>query len=344
MSTELTPFDKRRLLRIAFGSTAGFAISKLMNWPYGVFFTVFPMLLMGMIPVFNRMIACQFLAGVVVNIVELWVLQTLFEPYPLLMWMAVTFVFGYHFRFMLTTPYLLLWVSGLITLSTVLNLGSYNAAQMHDMMVATALSAALSVVVTALLYWLIPESGQTPAPAPAPAPPGITLTPSQINHRMLMGTLLASASYAVFQILDLKDSLSAQVATMLVLFPMTYSGSVLSGWNRVRGALYGCALALTTQILLYDLIDHLALVVVAMFMTIMIAARLHLAERAGSAMGFGALTTIGILFGQYMQPGADILYASLYRISSVTIALLLVMICAYWLDELLNRFAITRNT
>ena len=337
MPTGLTPFDKRRLLRLAIGSTAGFAISKLMNWPFGVFFAVFPMLLMGMVPVFNRMVACQFIAGVLVNIVELWLLQALFEPYPLLMWMAVTFVFGYHFRFMITTPYLLLWVSGLITLSTVLNLASYSPAQLHDMMVATLLSSSLSVVVAALLYWLIPEP-EKPGP-----PPVVSLSHAQINHRMLMGTILASASYVVFQVLDLRDSLSAQVATMLVLFPMTYSGSVLSCWNRVRGALYGCALALVTQILLYDLIDHLVLVVLAMFITVMIAARLHLAERAGSAMGFGALTTIGILFGQYLQPGADILYASLYRISSVAVALLVMMICAYWLDELLNRFALTRN-
>ena len=57
MSTNLTPFEQRRLLRIALGSCIGFSLCKIMNWPYGIFFAVFPMLLLGMVPMFNRMVA-----------------------------------------------------------------------------------------------------------------------------------------------------------------------------------------------------------------------------------------------------------------------------------------------
>lgn len=333
----LSDFEQRRLLRIAFSGVAGFAICKIMGWPYGVFFAVFPMLLMGMVPVFNTMIAAQFLGGVVVSALEVWLLQALLVPYPVLMLMVVAFFFGCHFRWMITTPYLLLWASSLVTTTTVLNLGSYQPESIHNMMIATALASIISVVAAALMFWLIPE------PDSPGGPPEQHLSKAQINHRMLMGAILCTGSYVVFQLFDLQDSLSAQVATVLVLFPMTLQGTLLSAWNRARGVLYGCTMAMLVQVLMYDLIDHLVLVVLAMFMTILVAARLHLAERAGSATGFGALTTIGILFGQYMQPGGDILYSSVYRVTSVIFALVILMICAHLLDRLLNGFAATRN-
>ena len=80
-----------------------------------------------------------------------------------------------------------------------------------------------------------------------------------------------------------------------------------------------------------------------MFMTVLIAAKLHLLERSGSAVGFGALTTIGILFGQYLSPTDDILYSAAYRFTSVVVAVTLVLIAAWILDHFLNRFELTRN-
>ena len=41
----------RQCLRVAGGGTLGFIISQLMGWNYGVFFTVFPMFLLGLVPV-----------------------------------------------------------------------------------------------------------------------------------------------------------------------------------------------------------------------------------------------------------------------------------------------------
>lgn len=237
-----------------------------------------------------------------------------------------------------TTPYFLLGATGLVTLSTLLHFSSYLTTNIMDMVTASVMASVFSVVMSALLYWLIPEH------EPTPAPPKESLTSSQINHRIFMGAILATLSFAAFQILDLKDSLSAQVATMLVLFPMTYSGTVTAAWKRCKGIAYGCALAIAVQLLMYDLISHLLLVVVALFITELMTAKLHLMERAGSGMGFGALTTVGILFGQYMQPEKDILYGTAYRLTSVVCALAVLMIFAYLLDGVLNRFGFTRNS
>ena len=338
MSTELTPSEQRRLLRIAFGSCTGFLISKVMGWSFGIFFTVYPMLLLGMLPRFDRLIATQFVMGAFLNVAQVWFLHTFLSPYPLLMTMGVFAVYCWHFRLMVTTPYFLLGATGLVTLSTLLHFSSYLTTNIMDMVTASVMASVFSVVMSAILYWLIPEHEPTPAPQKE------SLAPSQINHRIFMGAILATVSFAAFQILDLKDSLSAQVATMLVLFPMTYSGTVTAAWKRCKGIAYGCALAISVQLLMYNLISHLLLVVVALFITELMTAKLHLMERAGSGMGFGALTTVGILFGQYMQPEKDILYGTAYRLTSVVCALAVLIIFAYLLDGLLNRFGFTRNS
>ena len=337
METNLTPFEQRRLLRSALGSCIGFSICKIMDWPYGIFFAVFPMLLLGMVPMFTRNISVEFIVASLLNVVEIWLLKVLFDPYPTLMIIAVFFVFAFHFRLMASTPYFMLGASGLVTVSTVLHFGSYTDTSINDMMIATVLASLISVFSGVILYWLIPEH-ETPNMPPRPP-----LTPSQINHRTVLGAILATLSYIIFQIFDLRDSLSAQVATILILFPMTYQGSITSAINRSKGVAYGCALGITVQLLLNDLIEHLALVVVAMFITVLIAAKLHLLERSGSAVGFGALTTLGILFGQYLSPHGDMLYSAIYRFTSVIVAVTLVLITAYILDHFLNRFELTRN-
>lgn len=337
MFIEMKANEKRRLLRIAIGTTIGFTVCKLMDWPYGVFFTVFPMLLLGMVPTFNRTLALEFIVGAFISAAEMWVLQAVFKPYPSAMIFVVLFIFGYHFRFMLTTRYFLLWASGLITLSTLLNFGSYDASQATDMVVTTVLASAISVASAYLLYWLIPDT--EPFKGSPPPPP----TPAQINHRTLLGALLATASFVVFQLFDLKDSLSAQVATMLILFPMTYQGSIISAKKRSKGVAYGCGLALIMQICMYTLISNFFLVCISLFMTVMITAYFHLAERSGSGIGFGALTTIGILYGQYLTPHNDIFYSAAYRFSSVVVAMFSVLMLAYIIDMILNRFEMTSN-
>ena len=339
MFIEMQASEKKRLLRIAFGTTIGFCICKLMNWPYGVFFTVFPMLLLGMIPTFNRTLAIEFIAGAFISAAEMWVLQTFFKPFPVAMTLAVFFIFGYHFRFMLKTKYFLLWASGLITLSTLLNFASYDAGQATDMVVATVLAAIISVASAYLLYWLIPESAESANSSSAATSP----TAAQINHRTLLGASLATISFLVFQIFDLKDSLSAQVATMLILFPMTYQGSIANAKKRAKGVAYGCCLALIMQILMYTLIGNFFLVAISLFITVMITAYFHLVERSGSGIGFGALTTIGILYGQYLTPHSDIFYSAAYRFSSVIIAMGLVIMTAYLIDLSLNKFKSTCN-
>ncbi|ELI6424739.1 DUF2955 domain-containing protein, partial [Aeromonas veronii] len=62
----LTSNEMRQCLRIAFGCTTGFLLCKLFGWNYGVFYTVTPVLLLGMVPVMNGHAARQLIAAAVV--------------------------------------------------------------------------------------------------------------------------------------------------------------------------------------------------------------------------------------------------------------------------------------
>jgi hypothetical protein len=65
-------------------------------------------------------------------------------------------------------------------------------------------------------------------------------------------------------------------------------------------------------------------------------------EAAGSGVGFGAMTTLGILFGQYLAPGNDLFFSALYRISSIMGAIVGTLCICYLIHRLLNSFEATR--
>ncbi len=146
----------------------------------------------------------------------------------------------------------------------------------------------------------------------------------------------------MFQVLDLRGSLSAQMATILILFTLGYFGAQVSAAKRAVGTLLGCNLALVMQLALYTQSHHFLLVIMLYWLGLMLFAREHVLEGGGSGIGFGGLTTMGILFGQSLGPQQDLVYSALYRFSSMSIALigtLSVMICLHYL---LNRWEPTR--
>ena len=66
-----TANDFRQTLRIAVAGTIALSISTFYNVQYGVFFVVYPLMLMSLVPVFNRHVARQFVFSAAVNCVEM---------------------------------------------------------------------------------------------------------------------------------------------------------------------------------------------------------------------------------------------------------------------------------
>ena len=61
-----------------------------------------------------------------------------------------------------------------------------------------------------------------------------------------------------------------------------------------------------------------------------------------SGAGFAACTTIAVIFGQYLTPEGDAVYATLYRFSSIAVAVLVALTVIYLVHKLLNLSPLTR--
>ncbi|WP_447555575.1 DUF2955 domain-containing protein [Vreelandella sp. EE22] len=318
----------RQCLRVAGGATLGFVISQLMGWNYGVFFTVFPMFLLGMVPLLNAGILRQFLGNAAFNVVEVSLIIGLLQHMPAVMTLVVLGIFLFRFNLMAKGPLFLYAANGVVTLSILLHFASYPGVDLGELLTANLLASVLAVVIAMLMHTLFPDV------APRQPPPRAEKTASQIRHETLLGGITATLSFVVFQTFDLRDSLSAQMATVLVLFAMGYAGAQASSIKRLVGTLLGCNIALVMQMLLYTQSNHFLLVVLLYWLGLMLFAREHVREAGGSGVGFGGMTTLGILFGQSLGPSQDLVYSAFYRFSSMFVALaltLMVMLCLHWL-------------
>ena len=324
----------RQALRIAVGSVAGLAIAKLMSWPFGAFFAVYPVLLLGLVPVFNVRLAAQFIGSSVASIFVANVLITLADFAPPL---AILGFFGFAvhcFRLMALGRWFVFGALSMVSTSALAHLASYPQVPAGDLYTAQFLATLLAVFIAGAMHALLPERRPMPPPPPAKPRP-------LVRHQMLLGAICATASYIAFQLVDLSDSLSAQVATTLVLFPMTLAGGKQMAWTRVVGTWIGSLYALALQLVLYTHSSHLLLLLSLYGAGIVLFATMHVRENAGPAVGFSAATAIAVLVGQ-LSARADLYGISLYRFSSVSIAVFAMLLCIFAAQALLNRFAATR--
>ncbi|TCN79592.1 DUF2955 domain-containing protein [Shewanella fodinae] len=332
----LTANDLRQCLRVATGATLGFVICKLMNWNYGVFYVVTPMLLLGLVPTMNAHAARQLLAAGAVCGIEVGIIGGLFGGHPGLMTPLVFLLFLYRFACMSKGSLFLFGANGVINLSIMLHFASYPATDLNDLISSNLLACALSVFIAYLMKALFPDVEARVSHQAEPKQPHRT------RHEALLGASMATISFMVFQLCDLKDSLSAQATTLLLLFPMHWNGALGYARKRAMGTILGVIYGLLVQLLLYDWSGLLLLVAPLLWLGTMLFAQAHVKEAAGSGVGFGAMTTLGILFGQYLAPGNDLFFSALYRISSIMGAIVGTLCICYLIHRLLNSFEATR--
>ena len=332
----LTANEVRQCLRVAFGATLGFTISKLMGWNYGTFFTVYPMLLLGMVPVLNSHLIRQFLANVLLVTAFVFIVQGMFGDQPVPMTIAVFLIFAFMFRCMSQGSLFLFGAVGIVGLSMQLHFASYSNASVSDLVMSNMVATILTVLIAMLMHTLFPD-----AEARA-KPPTVNKPKSNGRHEVILATTVATLSFIVFQVLDLQDSLSAQVSSVLILFPLNWYGAGRAALNRAIGTLIGCNVGLAWQFVLLDHSGLLWFVTIALWISVMLFARYHMLEGGGSGAGFGAMTTMGILFGQYLTPQQDLVYNALYRFTSVSVSVAATLVAVYLMHQLLNKFVSTR--
>ncbi|RUO80153.1 1,4-alpha-glucan branching protein [Idiomarina tyrosinivorans] len=333
----LTANGLRQCLRIAIGATCGFVFAKVFGFQYGVFFTVVPMLLLGMVPVMNLHAARQLLAAGVVCALEVGIIGGLLGSHPILVTLVAFVLFLYRFICMAKGPLFLFGANGVLMLSILLHFASYPSTNVNDLLLNNLLANVLSIAVAFVLTVILPDVEPRPAAPQAPAK-----TSSRIRHEALLGAIVCTLAFIAFQSLDLKDSMSAQATMILVLFPMNWYGAIAYARRRAIGTILGVVYGLAAQALLYSWSHQLLLLVPLFWIGVLIFARLHVREANGAGVGFGALTTLGILFGQYLTPTSDLVFSGLYRVSSTLAAIVIAMTACFALHHLLNRFPATR--
>ncbi|WP_081959432.1 DUF2955 domain-containing protein [Aeromonas finlandensis] len=344
----LTTNELRKCLRIAFGCTTGFLLCKLCGWNYGVFYTVTPVLLLGMVPVMNGHAARQIVAAAAVCGVEVGLLGGLFGTHPTLITPIAFLLFFYRFAAMSRGSLFLFGANGVLSLSIMLHFASYQQTDLNALVFNNMRASVLSVFIAYLMVALFPdvETKSKPVAHVKQLAHGKHIvhnkTPNRMRHEALLGATVATLSFLVFQVLDLRDSMSAQAATLLVLFPMHWNGALGDARKRAMGTLLGVAFGLFGQLVLYDWSGQLLLVAPLLWFGAMLFGHAHVKEARGSGVGFGALTTLGILFGQYLAPGNDLVFSALYRVSSILFAIVATLLACYLVHRLLNRFEATR--
>lgn len=334
----LSENDVRQCLRIATGATLGFTFCKFFDWNYGVFFTVTPILLLGMIPVMSARAAQQCLASAIVCGVEVGLLGGVFGGHPVLMSIIAFILFLYKFVCMSKGSLFLFGTNSVLSLSIMLHFASYPTTDLNDLIFSNLWANVLSVLIAFSMIALIPDTEIR-------AKSKHNVEPKQSNrmrHEALLGAFTATFSFWVFQIFDLSDSMSAQATTILLLFPMNWNGALGYARKRAMGTLLGVTIGLVGQLFLYNWSGVLVLVIPLLWIGFMLVSYAHVKEGGVSGVGFGTLTTLGILFGQYLAPHNDLIFSALYRISSILFATVVTLLVCYLIHRLLNSFEATR--
>jgi hypothetical protein len=320
------PFN--RVLRLAFGASLALLLAKLTNSDqWGVFYVISPVLLLGLIPRLTPFVILQYLSA---NLLA-GAMVLLYSWLGALSVLMTLLVFGYFlwlFRLMAQGSYFVFAAIAIINGSIFLHFASYPAMDPGQMLSNALLAVLLALLICGLMLSLFPLPE-----TPLQLPPAKSIAEQQ--QQSLVAALLATLSFICFQLLDLQDSLSAQASSILILLPLSFSGIIQAGLKRAFGVLLGSAYAIVAQLLLYDHYQHLPLTMLAFFIGMLLFARAQQLEGPGSGVAFGAMTTMAIIFGQYLKPDQDFMYSALYRISSVTVAVLLTLLlvsCFYrWL-------------
>ncbi|WP_028866265.1 DUF2955 domain-containing protein [Psychromonas aquimarina] len=332
----LSENDIRQCLRIAAGATLGFTLCKIFNWNYGVFFTVTPILLLGMIPKMTSQAALQCIAAAVVCGLEVGILGGLFGSHQVPMLIIAFFLFLYKFTCMSKGSLFLFGAQSILSLSIMLHFSSYPQTDINELIFNNIGASILSVSIAFLMTALFPDVDKR---VKHPAP---TKKVNRIRHESLMGASVAVLSFLLFQIFDLQDSMSAQATTLLLLFPMHWNGTLGCARKRAMGTLLGVAAGLAVQLFLYNWSSELILVIPILWIGLMLLSYAHVKEGGGSGVGFAALTTLGILFGQYLAPDNDLVFSALYRVSSILFAIIATLLACYLVHRILNSFKATR--
>ena len=152
-----TANDFRQTLRIVFAGMIALSISSFYNTSYGVFFVVYPIMLLSLVPVFNRHVAKQFIFSASLNCVEMVIIIGYLSQCPVIMTLVVFALYVMRFRFMSKGPLFLFGSMGVVCQSVMLNFMSYPTTDWHTLLFSNIEASVMAVCLSALMNYLLPD-------------------------------------------------------------------------------------------------------------------------------------------------------------------------------------------
>ncbi|HWL71957.1 MAG TPA: DUF2955 domain-containing protein [Geminicoccus sp.] len=340
MSTEPVPGlsanDWRLACRMASGAFAGWTLATLLSLPYAAFYAVYPLVLIGLSPALDRHIALQFLVAAPTGMIAAGIMLGVFSVHPVLMTASYLAFVIVCFRLM-TSPRRL-FMFGAISLSVcsaLVHYGSYPEVSWQQLFWAVGGSLVFSVASYLLSFAVFPDVEPRTPRAPPPR------SAAQRHHLVLLCAVGATGSFVFFQIFEASDSLSAQMATVLILLGLSHEGIWSAGYARLHGSVVGSVHATLAQLAISGHSGFWPLTACVFLIGLLWFSADHARSRTGPGKGFAAVTALAILFGQ-LQPSDDLIQNSLYRGVSVVISISLMLVFILLLHHMLNRLPATR--
>lgn len=321
--------------RMTLGATLGWCIASMFDLPYGAFYGVYPLVLLGFIPIrTNAKITTEFLASTVFGLMASGFLVAKLSSYPILMLLCFTFFSWLCFKCMVQGLFIF-GASSVCILTSIVHLASYDVTSWNALFYAQITASIISVIVSYLAFLLFPDKAKK---LPPPSPPHLTRT--QLNHRVWLGTICCCMQFIVFQSLSLSDSFGAQIATILVLMSLRRDMIWISAQKRLLGVFTSCCFVIFFQLIVNNL-SHIWLITLIFYIIGMLIFCTEHAREGVPGKGFPGTTTIAILYGS-LTPMSNQIGESIYRAISITLAVCLMLLCVNMTHYFLNQFKSTR--
>ncbi|MCG9732086.1 DUF2955 domain-containing protein [Shewanella sp. Isolate13] len=320
----------RKTQRIWFGCVFGLAVTLVFGWSNGMFAALLPMFVLTQLERWNSGIIVQLIVAVAWVCLQVTFIVGFFQPYPLLMTLAVAIMLLFKCIAMTHKTSYLFGYIGLLMGSILLNFGSFSGFDLEDFIMGLIASALLTGPVVALAFYLFPEpSAKLPKASLAPPREAQTHIDNQrkdhigMMRQAALGWIIAMAAFILFQVADLNDSLSAQASIFIVLAPMTFVGSMAVAKIRILGTFLGCLAGMILQLTLYSLANNMILFLLGFAIAAGVFCRWLAIGGIKAGLGFSAMSALTVpLTSAFVPEQQDAFFSICYRFSSIVVAVI----------------------
>ncbi|ABZ78048.1 conserved hypothetical protein [Shewanella halifaxensis HAW-EB4] len=346
----------RKTQRIWFGCVFGLAITLVFSWSNGMFAALLPMFVLTQIDRWNGSIIVQLILGVTWVCVQVSFIVGFFQPYPLLMTVAVAIMLMFKCIAMTHKSSYLFGYIGLLMGSILLNFGSYQGFDLEDFVMGLIASALLTGPIVALALYLFPDpSIKLPkASLMQPREAQTHIDNQRKDHigmvrQAALGWIIAMAAFILFQVAALNDSLSAQASILIVLAPMTFIGSMAVAKIRIIGTFLGCLAGMLLQLILYSLANNMLLFLLGYAIAAGLFCRWLAIGRIKAGIGFSAMSALTVpLTSAFVPEQQDAFFSICYRFSSIVVAVvatsLAIWVVHHFLVRIIRNRSLVRGT